>query len=73
MLRVEFEFGRQGLSEYGIILAVRSNRGRVGTWMAATDWLTYRLAWGRWYEVCWAVAPEWQAIRDPRSRRPLRP
>jgi hypothetical protein len=63
VLRVEFEIGRQGLSEFGINTPYEAIEAAPGLWMAATEWLTYRIPGDDATKSRWAVAPEWQAIR----------
>ena len=63
VLRVEFEFGRQGLSEYGIRTPYEAIDAAPALWMAGTDWLSYRIPCDDGTRSRWAVAPEWEAIR----------
>lgn len=63
VLRVEFEFGRQGLSEFGINSPYEAIEAASGLWMAGTEWLSYRTPGGDATRSRWAIAPQWQAIR----------
>ncbi len=63
VLRVEFEFGRQGLSEFGIWSPYEAIDAASGLWMAGTEWLSYRIPGDDATRSRWGVAPEWQAIR----------
>lgn len=63
VLRVELEFGRQGLSEYGIQTPYEAIEAASGLWMAGTSWLSYRTPGDDATKSRWEVAPEWEAIR----------
>lgn len=63
VLRVEFEFGRQGLSEFGIRSPYEAIEAAPGLWMAGTEWLSYRTSSNDGTKSRWGIAPEWQAIR----------
>lgn len=63
VLRVEFEFGRQGLSEFGIRSPYEAIEAASGLWMAGTEWLSYRTPGDDSTKSRWGVAPEWLAIR----------
>ena len=63
VLRVEFEIGRQGLSEFGLRSPDDAIEAAGGLWVAATEWLSYRTPGEDGTRSRWAVAPEWEAIR----------
>jgi hypothetical protein len=62
VLRVEFEIGRQGLSEFGLQSPEDAIGAAGGLWMAATEWLSYRTPGEDGTRSRWAVAPEWEAV-----------
>jgi hypothetical protein len=63
VLRVEFEFGRQGLSEYGINSPYEAIEAASGLWVVATEWLSFRTPGDDATKARWPIAPEWQAVR----------
>jgi hypothetical protein len=63
VLRVEFEFGRQGLAEFGLQSPEEAIEAAGCLWVAATEWLSYRLPSDDGTKARWAVAPEWEAVR----------
>ncbi len=67
VLRVEFEFNREGLKEFGINTATEAIDGAGGLWVAATaDWLTYRWPTGDETRSRWPIAPEWEQVQRAR-------
>ena len=64
VLRVEFEFGRQGLREFGIDTPTEAVEAAGALWASATsDWLTYRSPGPDQSGARWPVAPEWRDIQ----------
>lgn len=67
VLRVEFEFGRQGLKQLGIDAAADALEKAPSLWRYATEqWLTHRTPTADNTRARWPVSPEWQGICDAR-------
>jgi hypothetical protein len=64
VLRVEVEFGREGLNQYGV-RSVNDALDKVGSlWAAATsDWITFRTPTDDQTKSRWPIAPEWKQIQ----------
>jgi len=66
VLRVEFEFGRLGLRQYGIDTAQEALDRAPSLWHTATkDWLTFRSPTSDETRSRWPWAPEWEQIHRP--------
>jgi hypothetical protein len=64
VLRVEFEFGRQALREYGLDRPAEAVEAAGALWTSATEeWLTYRSPTADTTRSRWPVAPEWRDIQ----------
>lgn len=64
VLRVEFEFGRQGLAEFGISSPEDAIDAAGALWSYATsEWLTLRMPTSDCTKSRWPVASEWNRIR----------
>jgi hypothetical protein len=64
ILRVEFEFGRKGLCQYGVNSANDAVTRAPGLWKAAThDWLSHRVSTQDLTRSRWPVSPEWRQIQ----------
>ena len=64
VLRVEFEFGRQGLAEFGIRSPEDAIEASGALWSYATEkWLSLRVPTSDSTRSRWPVAPEWDRIR----------
>jgi len=64
VLRVEFEFGREGLRQFDIDTPDEALEAAGALWASATDdWLTYRSPTGDDTRSRWPVAPEWEAVQ----------
>jgi len=64
VLRVEFEFGRSGLREFGVSAPEDAIEAAGGLWMAASyGWLTYRSPTADSTRSRWPVAEEWRRIQ----------
>lgn len=62
--RVEFELGRQGLSDFGIDSPAQALEAMGDLWRYATvDWLTYRSPTADQTRARWPAAPEWRAVQ----------
>jgi hypothetical protein len=67
VIRVEFEFGSQGLAEFGIRSPEQAVDAAGGLWShATTDWLSLRLPGSDATRSRWPVAPEWEQVRRAR-------
>lgn len=64
--RVEFEFGRKGLRQYGIDTTDDALRLAPALWLAATtDWLTLRTPSEDETRSRWPLAEEWLTVQRP--------
>lgn len=64
--RVEFEFGREGLKQYGVDTTAQALAAAPGLWKSAsTEWLTLRDPNADRTPSRWPVAAEWQAVQEP--------
>lgn len=64
VLRVEFEFGKQGLREYDVDTPEEAVEAAGALWASVTtDWLTYRSPTSDSTKSRWPVAPEWLDIQ----------
>lgn len=64
VLRVEFEFGRQGLVEYGVRTPADGLSRAPDLWAAvSSDWLTYRTPTGDGTRARWPIADEWASVQ----------
>jgi hypothetical protein len=64
VLRVEFEFGRQGLSEFGVSSPEEAIDAAGGLWSyAADDWLSLRTPTSDTTKSRWPVDPAWEQVR----------
>jgi hypothetical protein len=64
VLRVEFELGRKGLTEFGVDTPTDGLARAAGIWGNLTEgWLTYRIPTGDGTKARWPVASEWEAIQ----------
>jgi len=62
--RVEFEFGRQGLREFGIDTPREAVEAAGALWASATsEWLTFRTRSGDATRSRWPLAPEWSDVQ----------
>jgi hypothetical protein len=65
VLRVEFEFGRKGLGEYGVRSPIDGLERAGALWRSATSkWLTYRTPTGDETRSRWPIAPEWKQLQS---------
>ncbi len=63
VLRVEFEFGRAGLRDFGITTPEDAIAGAGGLWAWATgEWLSYRSPTDDQTRSRWPVAAEWRQV-----------
>ena len=63
VLRIEFEFGRNGLRQYGVDTAAEALRCAPELWAAATGrWLTHRTPSQDATRSRWPFSPEWQQV-----------
>jgi hypothetical protein len=70
VLRVEFEFGREGLREFGIETPAEALAAAGALWASATmEWLTYRCPTADQTRSRWPVAAEWQQIQRATLRQ----
>lgn len=66
VLRVEFEFGRQGLTEYGVDTASDALARAADLYLtAATEWLSQRVPTSDLTRSRWPVSPVWQVVQRP--------
>ena len=64
VLRVEFEFGRQGLSEFGVSSPEDAVDAAGGLWSyAAGEWLSLRTPTSDTTRSRWPVDPAWERVR----------
>lgn len=64
VLRVEFEFGRDGLRQFGIDTPTEAIDAVGALWASATsEWLTYRSPTADSERSRWPIAPEWRRIQ----------
>ena len=64
VFRVEFEFGRQGLAEFGISTPENAIEAAGALWTYATgEWLTLRTPTGDGTKSRWPIAEEWDQVR----------
>jgi hypothetical protein len=64
VLRVEFEIGRQGLTEYGVDTPTEALELAAAMWANVTEsWLTYRTPTADETRSRWPITPEWEAIQ----------
>lgn len=63
VLRVEFEFGRQGLKDFGLDTPEEVLDATGALWASATDWLSYRVPTSDQTRSRWPVAREWEVVR----------
>jgi hypothetical protein len=64
VLRVEFQIGRQGLTEYGVDTPTEALELAGPIWANVTEsWLTYRTPTADETRSRWPVTPEWQGIQ----------
>jgi hypothetical protein len=69
VFRIEFEVGRQGLGEFGIMSPEEAIGSAGGLWAALTeDWLSYRDRTGDMTGSRWPVAEEWRSIQGAQLR-----
>jgi hypothetical protein len=62
--RIEFEFGRQGLSEYRVDTPNEGIESAGRLWRSvSSDWLSYRSPTSDGTKSRWPVAPEWEAVQ----------
>jgi len=67
VLRVEFEFGREGLREFRIDLPGEAIDASGALWVSAThEWLSYRSPTDDQTRSRWPVAPEWEQVQRAR-------
>lgn len=67
MLRVEFEFGRQGLAEFGISSPFDAIDAAGALWSYATEqWLSLRTPSADSTVSRWPISAEWEQIRQAR-------
>ena len=67
--RVEFEFGRQGLGDFGIDTPIEALEAMGDLWRYATEeWLTFRSPTTDQTRARWPLAPEWHAVQDATLR-----
>ena len=67
--RVEFQLGRQAVTEYGIDTPSEAVGGAGGLWASVTsEWLTYRVPSDDATRSRWAIAPEWRSVQLARVR-----
>ena len=65
VLRVEFEVGRTGLSEFGVRTPRDGLDCAPAIWANVTsDWLTYRTPSADQTKARWRVAPEWERVQN---------
>lgn len=63
VLRVEFEFGRQGLKQLGVDTAAEALDRAPQLWRYATDaWLSHRVPSPDSTKSRWPVSPQWQQL-----------
>lgn len=63
VLRVEFEFGRQGLKQLGVDAASDALEKAPSLWRYATEqWLSHRTPTADQTRARWRLSPEWQSI-----------
>ena len=68
-LRVEFELGRKGLTEYGVDRAEDALEAGPGIWADVTErWLTHRVPTADSTSSRWPVSPEWRRIQGASFR-----
>jgi X-X-X-Leu-X-X-Gly heptad repeat protein len=64
VLRVEFELGRKGLTQFGVDRAEDALEAGPGIWGAVTEkWLSHRVPSGDCTPSRWPVSPEWSQIQ----------
>lgn len=64
VLRVEFEIGRQGLTEFGVDTPEEALAQAPAMWGALTEkWLTFRERSADATEARWPVAGEWESVQ----------
>lgn len=64
VIRVEFEFGRQGLQEFDVDTPQQAILTAPSLWVYATDsWLSLRSATADLTRSRWPITPEWNQIR----------
>ena len=67
VVRVEFEFGRQALREYGIESPWEALASAGGLWASVTrDWLTHRTPTGDGTRSRWPFSEYWQSVQRAR-------
>ena len=60
--RVEFEFGRQGLADFGVRSPEEAIAAAGGLWMYATEWLSLRTETADGTKARWPLTPEWRQV-----------
>lgn len=66
VMRVEFEFGRQGLTEYGVDTAADALEHAADLYLtAATDWLSQRVPTLDETRSRWPVSEAWRIVQRP--------
>lgn len=69
VLRVEFEFGREGLKQYGVDTPTEGLDRMGQLWASVTeDWLVFQTPTGDSTRCRWPTAPEWEAIQQASLR-----
>jgi hypothetical protein len=63
VIRVEFELGRQALTEYRISSPRSVIESAGALWLSVTEWLSYRTATNDGTKARWPLAPEWDFVR----------
>ncbi len=65
VLRIEFELGRVGLKEYGVLTPEAGMAQAGSLWRSVTsDWLSYRTPTTDSTRSRWPIAPEWSAVQN---------
>lgn len=66
VMRVEFEFGRSGLTEHGVDTVAEALERAPDLYVtAATDWLSERTPTHDTTKARWPVTPAWRAVQRP--------